>query len=399
MDPKPTIAKMLTAFRDFNLRHPLPSGVPRVTTVVLTGAPCGGKSTFIQMAIAKLEKHGYHVVIVPEVARDLIAAGLHKNEGFQEKILLTILEREYSFLRDLDLIEIGDKPIAFLCDRGIMDGAAYAKDKDEYTALLRKVGIAPSLARDRYDMVIHLVTAADGAEAYYVTDTERRETIREARLLDTKIIGAWISHIHHAIINNTGDFGTKMNRALAALGRKLKMSESEQPIESELKFWVKNFSRNLIPGNAESSLIRQTYLLRPDRTGIECRVRKRWTNEGEEFFYTEKTKTEVEGERGESETPIDSETYAEYVRLYSDPACGEIMKERHKFVFGHRTFELDIYMVTPLEGLVVLEVELPDIAERFAVLVPPQFDLLDVTADLRFSNRILAEHGKPPEVC
>ena len=56
------------------------------------------------------------------------------------------------------------KPALIICDRGIMDNVAYMSEdiKEEfYTTMNWK----PIEMRDkRYDAVIHMVTAADGAE-------------------------------------------------------------------------------------------------------------------------------------------------------------------------------------------------------------------------------------------
>ncbi len=47
-----------------------------------------------------------------------------------------------------------------------MDGNAYM-DEVIWLAMLERLGFNPSQLRDnRYDCVIHLVTAADGAEQY-----------------------------------------------------------------------------------------------------------------------------------------------------------------------------------------------------------------------------------------
>ena len=54
-----------------------------------------------------------------------------------------------------------------LTDRGLMDGSAYMK-AESWQALLDEKGLSEVNLRDkRYDAVIHLVTAADGAAEYY----------------------------------------------------------------------------------------------------------------------------------------------------------------------------------------------------------------------------------------
>lgn len=59
----------------------------------------------------------------------------------------------------------------------------------------------------RYDAVIHLVTAADGAEEFYTLETNedgvRLESAEQARELDQKTGAAWSSHPAHVIIDNS----------------------------------------------------------------------------------------------------------------------------------------------------------------------------------------------------
>lgn len=66
----------------------------------------------------------------------------------------------------------------------------------------------------RYDAIIHLVSAANGAEDFYSLDNKARyEGPEEARVLDKKLIDVWTGHPHHYIIENPkeGGFKQKMN--------------------------------------------------------------------------------------------------------------------------------------------------------------------------------------------
>ena len=76
------------------------------------------------------------------------------------------------------------------------------------------VGVTTQQLRDeRYDAVLHLVSAADGAEQFYTTsnNAQRLEKADEkglqiARMLDKKVIEAWTGHPHLRVINNHEDF-------------------------------------------------------------------------------------------------------------------------------------------------------------------------------------------------
>lgn len=66
-----------------------------------------------------------------------------------------------------ELADITGEPTVILCDRGVMDGKAYMKPEG-WQVLLDENGFNIVNLRDkRYDAVIHLVTAADGADEYY----------------------------------------------------------------------------------------------------------------------------------------------------------------------------------------------------------------------------------------
>jgi hypothetical protein len=58
---------------------------------------------------------------------------------------------------------IDGQPVVILIDRGLLDGSAYVS-QNNWQALLDDLGCNVVMLRDnRYDAVLHLVTAADGA--------------------------------------------------------------------------------------------------------------------------------------------------------------------------------------------------------------------------------------------
>jgi len=55
----------------------------------------------------------------------------------------------------------------------------------------------------RYDSVIHMVTAADGAEDFYDYGNEARyETVEEARTRDKKLREAYLGHHRYYLVDN-----------------------------------------------------------------------------------------------------------------------------------------------------------------------------------------------------
>lgn len=119
------------------------------------------------------------------------------------------------------LAEMSKKPTIVLCDRGLVDCAAYMT-KEEYQALLDEQGWTWSQLRDkRYDSVIFMNTAAKGAEEYYTlaNNSARTETAEEARALDNRTLNAWIGHPYMAICPNIKGkpFAYKVDLAIKAV--------------------------------------------------------------------------------------------------------------------------------------------------------------------------------------
>ena len=73
------------------------------------------------------------------------------------------------------------------------------------------------LRDNRYDQIIHLITAANGAEQFYTLDNNitRTETIEVAREIDEKCSKAWIGHPCMDVIGNCTIFEMKVTRALS----------------------------------------------------------------------------------------------------------------------------------------------------------------------------------------
>lgn len=69
-----------------------------------------------------------------------------------------------------------------MIDRGLMDGSAYVSDEN-WQALMDDLGVNVVQLRDvRYDAVLHMVTAANGAEEFYasINNEARYESKEEA---------------------------------------------------------------------------------------------------------------------------------------------------------------------------------------------------------------------------
>lgn len=91
------------------------------------------------------------------------------------------------------------RDVLIVFDRGYNDHFAYMPD-DVKPLFFKKTGANLDKIRDsRYDMVIHMVTAANGApQAYTLSNNKARtESIQQAIEIDNKIKEVWMGHHNH----------------------------------------------------------------------------------------------------------------------------------------------------------------------------------------------------------
>lgn len=361
-----------------------------IPVIAISGGPCAGKSSFMEEVTAWLAGFGITAVVVPEAATILIRAGITPwglgVEEFQRRVMRATEKRIRRYKAAIQ--KSAAASAVLLVDRGTPDCEAYCGE-EMFARLLAEHGTSRVKMMREYLMVVHLVTAADGAEAFYSLDNNatRTETLEQARELDYRSRHAWRGHAHLSVIDNATDFTTKMQRAKRALGRVLHMPI---PLENERRFLIKNFTMAFIPRDAAKIDIVQTYL---NRHGVDTgarRVRSE-TLEGETtYHYTHKSDTGVVGSVYEPKyPPLTREQYDEFLSD-ADPARRTILKTRYRFPFADRTFEVDIYESEPWksQGIVKLEVEMDDLSE--VIKLPDGWIVEEVTHLPEWSNAAMA---------
>ena len=363
--------------------------MPDIKKIVLTGGPCAGKTTALVKITEYFSGFGYKVFNVPEVPTIYSTAGwnyLTPNRDLyyqgERAILETQLALEDSFFR---LAEVCQKPVLIVCDRGTMDISAYIKP-EEWMEITAMAGTNPNELMERYDAVLHLVSAADGAEQYYTTATNatryeqaNEEGLRMARELDKKGIKAWTGHPHLRVINNHDDFENKLNRVLTEISKVVGLP---QPVQDERIFLVRITGE--IPECSES-LITQTYLLA--EPGCEIRLRRREWNGGK-VVNVHRSKNRLSGtEVIETERKVDNNLYEQMLQQ-ADPYRCTIKKRRQSFIWKGQFFEIDTFL-EPVSDLVMLETK--GVAAQEPINFPPCIEVLeDVTGNPRYLNYNIA---------
>lgn len=363
-----------------------------IPVIVMTGGPCAGKTTILNSLRAKLSDYGLHPVIIPEIATEFRSNGIYPGskclsvKDFQKFLIKYMIWKENYWKKVAQAINAPKKVI--LCDRGIMDSKAYVKEK-EFCEILRELGTDITALRDkRYHGVLHLVTAALGAEEFYTLENNsaRTETPEEARKLDKKIIKAWTGCPHLRIIDNSTDFERKKRRALESVCRLIGIPA---PLEIEKKYLVESIDVSKIKQHAHIQIveIEQAYLGAGDGK-IQKRIRKRGQNGSWVYYFTQKEMIKP-GVRIETERQISDKEYQDLLKE-RNRTMSVIQKKRCCFVWMNQYFELDCFISPAKYSL--LEIELTH--EQQEVLLPPFLNIIrDVTDEDFYSNIEIARRG------
>ncbi len=363
--------------------------MPEIKKIVLTGGPCAGKTTALVKITEYFSGFGYKVFNVPEVPTIYSTAGwnyLTPNRDLyyqgERAILETQLALENQFMK---LAEVCSKPVLIVCDRGAMDISAYIKP-EEWDEITRMAGTNSNTLRESYDAVLHLVSAADGAEQYYTTATNatryeqaNEEGLRIARELDKKVIKAWTGHPHLRVINNHDDFENKLNRVISEISKVVGLP---QPVQEERIFRVELIGE--MPECSES-LITQTYLVA--EPGCEVRLRRREWSGGKVVNLHRSKKRISDSEVIETERQVDNNLYEQMLQQ-ADPYRATIRKKRQSLIWKGQFFEIDTFL-SPVNDLIMMETK--GLTEKESVNLPPFIKVLeDVTGNSKYLNYNIA---------
>jgi predicted ATPase len=213
-----------------------------VYKIVLTGGPCGGKTTSLARISSFLRERGFEVMTVPEAFSILVSNGMSMNyfatiQGFEPFVQGSVMDLQRNLEDGFEnVLRSTGKPSVILCDRGLMDGAAYCS-KEQWGAVLHQKNIKSNcdIREGRYNAVFHLVTAAEGAEQYYTLDNNvvRTETAEEARKLDAMTQAAWVGHPNLYAFDNSTNFEGKLQRIVDATAKLVGLPSTLQRVTTK----------------------------------------------------------------------------------------------------------------------------------------------------------------------
>lgn len=185
-----------------------------VKFLVLTGGPGAGKTAVMEAA---RQIFAQEVTILPEAASIVYSGGFprqpspHSVRSAQRAIAAVQAELEAFTLDDRKA------PVA-LCDRGIVDGAAYWPDGAG--SFFAAIGSTATEIFARYSTVIHLRTPCAG-KGYDNSNPMRTESAEQARDLCRRIERAWDGHPNRLVVPATETFTEKLEQVTALIRSEL----------------------------------------------------------------------------------------------------------------------------------------------------------------------------------
>ncbi|MBO7674462.1 MAG: AAA family ATPase [Atopobiaceae bacterium] len=361
-----------------------------ISKIVVTGGPCGGKTTALSRIQRDLSHLGYTVLIVPETATALISGGVApwtcgSNLDYQKCQMRMQLQKERIFEQAASTMA-SDK-ILIVCDRGELDNRAYMTD-EEFACALEDLGKTEMELRDDYDAVFHLVTAAKGAEEFYTLENNgaRYETPEQAAEIDDRFIAAWTGHPHFRVIDNSTDFEEKMRNLIREITYFL---GEASPYEIERKFLIEFPDVAWLDSlpNCERVEIVQTYL-RSD-PNEEIRIRRRGSGESSMYYLTEKLIDDNHKQMRLQRRLTAGEYHM--LKMQADPHSREIRKTRYCLTYAGQYFEIDIFPCWNDQAIAEIELS----SEDMPVVFPDQLHVIrEVTGDPTYRNAVIASKPK-----
>lgn len=367
----------------------------RVYKIVLTGGPCGGKTTGQSRLSTFFENLGWKVFRVPETATVLLSGGVKFSDltekeayKFQENLIRTMIQIENTYF---ELGSSSTRNCLIICDRGVMDASAYISKEKWEKMMTSNNWNAIELRDNRYNQILHLVSAANGAEEFYSTEDHacRSEGVDLARDLDYKSAAAWVGHPYFDVIDNSTNFESKMNRMIEAVCQKIGIDIGDrlQSTSRKLKFLVASLPpESEFPPFQDFDVVH--HYLQSSGPKVQARLRKRGQKNHWSYIHTIR-RPNVHGQaRIEVKTQL---THRDYMNLLPqrDDAHFTIYKKRRCFLINNQYFQLDIYKEPShprCKGLVLLETYTSLSREALINCMPKFLNIVkEVTGDPDYS--------------
>uniref|UniRef100_A0A1I8IJQ7 THUMP domain-containing protein n=1 Tax=Macrostomum lignano TaxID=282301 RepID=A0A1I8IJQ7_9PLAT len=269
----------------------------QIYKVVLTGGPCGGKTTSLARITNFFQSLGWKVYRISEVAYTFMSGGMVFTElneetiyDFQKNLIFAMMQIEKTF-DDLANADSNDK-VMIVCDRG------------------------------------------------------------NAIQVDDQVANAWVGHPYYDVIDNSTDFEDKLRRMLQCICDRIGIDVSDRLSlkARKLKFLVGKVDWNhpcLENIKMHRFQVENRFLAGSVSCSEHSRIRSRQSTD-QDFTYVHTTRhitTTADGRQQVVETkrPLSSHTYQLLLRAQSSRDHLAIYKSRCTFLWDDQYYQLDLF--------------------------------------------------------
>ena len=381
-------------------RHGYFTGQSGITIVCLTGGPCAGKSSVIAKLMALAQVHNIRVYYHPETQT------LIRNGGFLSELRDMSKSQQLTYVQTLlrlqlstenlffNMAKISSKKALIIVEKGLLDYKVLL-EPELWEGLLNENGWKEAdLSDSRYHLVIHLETAAYGAEEIFDKWNEGVWTRASAIENDSKLKDIWIKHHSFRALRNMSGlkgFEQKMEEAVKDIiaytnpasvrtcKRKYIMVCDDPKTWTDIKY-------------AQDSI--ETTYLNPSASEHETeKVEARFASNGDRIFIR---KTSIRPDRESKEITKNRAvlTPREYLFCLSraiNEKVEKVEKTRYSFLYKNHH-----YAITKYKGKREWVMRVLTFSKEDAVNIPSFVRLINMLAEgTRFNLKML--HDEEPE--
>lgn len=345
----------------------------QILKVVLTGGPCGGKTTAIKEIKKYLKKKDIPLLIVPETATELIVSGIKPGAiptyEFQSLVLKKQLSKEKITEEYAKKICQNNELCVIIYDRGILDNKAYLENITDFQKLVIEEGLNEINLLDNYDLVLDLLSLATcKPEAYNLLNEARTEDIPTARELDRKTTISWIGHRNLKIISSEVPQNIELKEIL---------NEIDELINGVRKKHIRRFlvndissNYNIYNENNSQEIYVSDYYLEGTNSNYQYIVSKRTFKNEDSYIFT------VYKEQNGVRTIIEDKhiTREEYYKLINqNKIIKKVNRKETYFIYNNKKYTLCFY-----DDITILQLELKSDSK---VYFPDNIDIITEIID------------------
>lgn len=362
-------------------------------TLVLTGGPCGGKTSGIVGIADHLESLGFRVIIVSEAATRAMEGRIDVDrfglEAFQTHLIRAALNDELLARRLAEESGTPERPVIVLLDRTWHDSRAYMQE-DLWLKAGRESEASTLAPLSRYDGILHLASTAVGRadlfEIHRANNPVRIEkTPAEAIARDEAVRAAYHGAERWRFIGNEGTFAQKIETAITAACQAVGVPE---PLWFQRKFLVKAVDFEALAQAKPVAIDVFEYWL----DGFRWRRRRLREDGSTSFARVQKVALESPGEEIKIVTPTDDATFMAGWNRARQSNAPWLDRTRYSTDHAGTRVVFDAYS-TPI-GRMLFEAH---VGARMAPFeAPPWIELgNEVTADRRHTAEYYANPAPP----